>query len=96
MLYEVITEEVRVGPFAGEKIDRERFGELKARFYALLGLNAAGVPALEWHRRLARVTTGFAIEVELPDDIPGAPEGAVLVDEPVESVAELREALARP
>jgi len=88
-------EEVRVGPFAGEKIDRERFGELKARFYALLGLNAAGVPALEWHRRLARVTTGFAIEVELPDDIPGAPEGAVLVDEPVESVAELREALAR-
>ena len=88
-------EEVRVGPFAGERIDRERFGELKARYYALLGLNAAGVPALEWHRRLARVTTGFAVEVELPDDIPGAPEGAVLVDEPVESVAELRKALAR-
>ena len=88
-------EEVRVGPFAGERIDRERFAELKARYYALLGLNAAGVPALEWHRRLARVTTGFAVEVELPDDIPGAPEGAVLVDEPVESVAELRKALAR-
>lgn len=88
-------EEVRAGPFAGEKIDREAFGELKDRFYALLGLNAAGVPALEWHRSLARVTTGFAVEVSLPDDIPGAPEGAVLVDEPVDSVAELRAALAR-
>lgn len=88
-------EPIRVGPFAGEKIDRERFEELKNRFYALVGLNAEGVPALSWHRRLARVTTGFAVQVTLPDDIPGAPEGAVLVDEPVETVAELREALAR-
>lgn len=88
-------EEIRVGPFAGEKIDRERFRELKSRFYALVGLSGAGVPALEWHRELARVTTGFAVEVALPDDIPGAPEGAVIVDEPVESVAELRAALAR-
>lgn len=88
-------EEIRVGPFAGAKIDRERFRELKSRFYALVGLNGAGVPALAWHRELARVTTGFVVLVELPDDIPGAPEGAVIVDEPVENVAQLRAALAR-
>ena len=88
-------EEVKVGPFAGEKIDRDQFEALKARFYAVLGLNAAGVPSISWHRRLAEVLTGFAIEVTLPDGIPGAPEGAVIVDEPVASVAELREALAR-
>jgi len=88
-------EEIRVGPFAGEKIDRARFEELKGRFYALAGLNSEGVPSLSWHRRLARVTTGFAIEVALPEGIPGAPEGAVLVDEPVSSVAQLRAALAR-
>lgn len=88
-------EEIRGGPFSGEKIDRARFAELKARYYALLGLNGAGVPSLAWHRRLAEVTTGFAVEVALPDDIPGAPEGAVIVDEPVGSAAELREALNR-
>jgi len=88
-------EEIRGGPFSGEKIDRARFAQLKARYYALLGLNGAGVPSLAWHRRLAEVTTGFAVEVALPDDIPGAPEGAVIVDEPVRSAAELREALNR-
>jgi aldehyde:ferredoxin oxidoreductase len=88
-------EEVKTGPFAGEKIDREQFEALKARFYAVLGLNSDGVPSLAWHRRLAEVLTGFAVEVALPDDIPGAPEGAVIIDEPVESVAELREALKR-
>ncbi|GAB4365167.1 MAG: aldehyde ferredoxin oxidoreductase family protein [Deltaproteobacteria bacterium] len=91
----MFTEEIRVGPFAGEKIDRDRFEELKRRFYALAGLNPAGVPALSWHRRLARATTGFAVEVRLPEGIPGAPEGAVVVDEPVDTVAQLREALAR-
>jgi aldehyde:ferredoxin oxidoreductase len=88
-------EEVKVGPFAGEKIDREQFEALKKRFYAVLGLNEAGVPSLDWHRRLAEVLTGFAVEVALPGDIPGAPEGAVIVDEPVASVAELRKALHR-
>jgi aldehyde:ferredoxin oxidoreductase len=88
-------EEIRVGSFAGEKIDRAQFEALKARYYAILGLNAAGVPSLAWHRRLAEVTTGYAAEVRLPEGIPGAPEGAVIVDEPVESVAGLREALNR-
>lgn len=86
-------EAVTAGPFAGEKIDRERFEELKGRYYALLGLNGAGVPSLSWHRRLAEGLTGFAVEVKLPEGIPGAPEGAVVVDRPVGTVAELREAL---
>ena len=88
-------EEVTVGPFAGEKIDRARFDALKGRFYAILGLNSAGVPSLGWHRRLAEVITGFAVEVKLPDGIPGVPEGAVIVDQPVSNVAELRAALNR-
>lgn len=88
-------EEIKVGPFAGEKIDRGRFEEMKGRFYALTGLNGAGVPALEWHRRLAEVTTGFAVTVRLPCDIPGAPEGAVVVDQPIATAAGLRDALAK-
>jgi aldehyde:ferredoxin oxidoreductase len=88
-------EEITVGPFAGEKIDRGEFEALKERYYSALGLNRAGVPSLEWHRRLAGATTGFAVLVRLPEGIPGAPEGAVIVDEPVGSVAELREALSR-
>lgn len=88
-------EEIRVGPFAGEKIDRAEFRAMRGRYYAILGLNAAGVPSLAWHMRLARATTGFAALVRLPEGIPGAPEGAVVVDEPVETVAELREALNR-
>ena len=68
---------------------------MRARYYSILGLNGAGVPSLAWHRRLAGATTGFATEVRLPEGIPGAPEGAVIVDEPVNSVAELREALNR-
>lgn len=88
-------EEIKAGPFSGEKIDRAQFEALKTRFYAILGLNSAGVPSLGWHRSLAEVVTGFAVEVSLPDGIPGAPEGAVIVDQPVSTVAELRVALNR-
>ncbi len=88
-------EPVTAGPFAGEKIDRRRFAELKARFYAISGLNAGGVPNLQWHQRLAEVITGFAIRVKLPHGIAGAPEGAVIIDQPVANVAELRAALNR-
>ncbi len=86
-------EEITVGPFIGEKIDRTRFEELKARFYAISGLNEAGVPMLEWHRKLAEVITGFAVKVRLHGHFPGAPEGAVIVDQPVANVSELRDAL---
>lgn len=83
------------GPFAGEKIDRQEFEELKRRFYTLTGLDAEGAPTLEWHRRLAQVVTGFAVEVDLPPELPGAPEHGVIIDEPVNNVIELREALKR-
>jgi aldehyde:ferredoxin oxidoreductase len=83
------------GPFKGEKIDRAEFEKLKARFYALTGLNAESAPQAEWHERLARVATGFAVRVEVPSDMPGAPEREVIVDEPVANVVELRRALER-
>jgi aldehyde:ferredoxin oxidoreductase len=87
---------ITAGPFAGEKIDRAQFEALKSRFYAITGLNSSGVPALDWHRKLALLTTGFAVKVNLPYcRIPGAPEGAVIVDQPVANVAELREALKK-
>ena len=86
-------EEIKAGPFSGEKIDRAEFEALKVRYYDLLGLNAAGVPALEWHHRLAEAITGFSVKVTLPEGIPGAPEGAVIVDQPVSDVVGLREAL---
>ena len=62
-------EEITAGPFVGEKIDRAAFEALKVRYYDLLGLNGAGVPALEWHRRLAEAITGFAVQVTLPEGI---------------------------
>jgi aldehyde:ferredoxin oxidoreductase len=83
------------GPFKGERVDPAEFERLKARFYALTGLNGEGVPTADWHEQLARVTTGFAVRVELPADTPGAPERAVVIDEPVATVAELRQTLAR-
>lgn len=39
--------------------------------------------------------TGFAVEVDLPPELPGAPEHGVIIDEPVNNVIELREALKR-
>jgi aldehyde:ferredoxin oxidoreductase len=88
-------EEIPVGPFAGEKIDRPSFEKLKARYYTLTGLNRAGAPSLEWHRSLARATTGFAVEVTLPSGFEEVQEGAVIIDQPVFNVAELRTALNR-
>ncbi|WP_310449057.1 aldehyde ferredoxin oxidoreductase C-terminal domain-containing protein [Sulfuritalea sp.] len=83
------------GPFAGEKIDREAFDAMKARFYALTGLNAEGLPAAEWHEKLSRLITGFAVRVDLPKALPGAPEQSVVIDEPVSDVTALRRALLR-
>lgn len=88
-------EPVTAGPFAGEKIDRTQFEELKNRFYAISELNSNGAPSLAWHQRLAENLTGFAVKVNLPAHIPGVPEGAVIIDQPVANVAELRAALSR-
>lgn len=88
-------EENNFGPFKGQKIERAAFDELKARFYTLTGLNDEGVPSLDWHERLAQATTGFAVRVDLPKDVPGAPEHAIIVDEPVANLFELRQWMAR-
>jgi aldehyde:ferredoxin oxidoreductase len=83
------------GPFAGEKIERKEFDGMKARFYALTGLNAEGTPATEWHEKLSRLITGFAVRVELPKPLPGAPEQILVIDETVGDVTALRRALLR-
>lgn len=88
-------EPIKVGPFKGEKIDRQQFGELKQRFYRLTGLNREGVPALDWHARLAQLVTGYSIRVKLPCPLPGAPEQGLIVDEQVASLTELRQLLRR-
>ncbi len=45
-------EPIRVGPYAGEKIDRAEFDTMLSRFYALSGLTDEGVPADAWRREL--------------------------------------------
>jgi phenylacetate-CoA ligase len=39
--------------------------------------------------------TGFAVRVELPKPLPGAPDKAIVIDEAVSSISELRSALRR-
>lgn len=84
-------EPIQVGPFKGEKIDRDEFETLKGRFYEVTGLDKQGIPKPEWHERLAQVATGFAVRVTLP----ASPTRTMVLDEPVANVAELRTALAR-
>jgi aldehyde:ferredoxin oxidoreductase len=86
-------EPITVGPFKGEKIDRAEFMKLKGRFYELTGLNSESAPNAEWHEKLAKTLTGFAIRVKLPKVMPGAPEKLVVIDEPVANVTELRRTL---
>ncbi len=88
-------EPIKVGPFKGEKIDREQFSELKQRFYQLTGLNREGVPALNWHSQLSQVVTGYSIKIKFPCPLPGAPEQSLIVDEQVASLTELRQLLRR-
>jgi len=88
-------EALTAGPFAGEKIDRIEFEGMKQRFYRLTGLNGEGTPAVEWHEQLSRLITGFSVRVELPKQLPGAPEKAIVIDEPVSDVGQLRDALLR-
>ena len=88
-------ESIDSGPFKGEKIDRQQFDAMKMRFYGLTGLNGEGVPRADWHQQLALAATGFALRVELPNPLPGAPEKSMVIDEPVANVSELRGALRR-
>ena len=88
-------EPLTMGPFTGEKVDRVQFEAMKERFYRLTGLNAEGTPAADWHERLSRLLTGFAVRVELPRPLAGAPEKDIVIDEPIDDVAGLRKALSR-
>ena len=89
------TEGNPAGPFAGAKVDPAEFARLKARYYAVTGLTAEGVPAAEWHGKLAKVVTGFAVTVKVPRTVGDRGEGEIVVDEPVATVDELRATLAR-
>lgn len=88
-------EAITVGPFAGEKIDRDQFFALKQRFYQLSGLNSAGIPSIDWHARLSRVVTGYSISVRFPCVLAGVPEQSFIVDEQVANLADLRKLLWR-
>ena len=88
-------EPIEVGPFKGEKIDREQFEQLKMRFYRLTGLNDEGLPALDWHSRLSKIVTGYSIRVRFPCAFAGAPEESIVVDEQVAHLGELRQLLRR-
>ena len=88
-------EPIKVGPFKGEKIDREQFAALKQRFYQVTGLNQAGLPERDWHARLSKIVTGYSITVKFPCTLAGAPEQVLIVDEPVAHLGELRQQLRR-
>lgn len=77
------------GPFRGEKIDRAAFEDMKRRFYAVSGLDADGLPEIEWRSRLARAVTGYAVTVTLPEPA-GSGQRRIVVDKPVANLAELR------
>ena len=49
------TEPITVGPFTGEKIDRDEFDALLSRFYAISRLTDEGVPTPAWRAELERL-----------------------------------------
>ena len=48
-------ESIGVGPFKGEKIDRNEFDQMLSRFYAISKLTDEGVPEPEWRAELEEV-----------------------------------------
>jgi aldehyde:ferredoxin oxidoreductase len=48
-------ESIGVGPFKGEKIDRNEFDQMLSRFYAISNLDDAGLPKAEWRGQLEEV-----------------------------------------
>jgi aldehyde:ferredoxin oxidoreductase len=51
-------EPIRVGAYAGERIDRAEFDEMLSRFYELSELTEEGVPKREWREELEQVLAG--------------------------------------
>ncbi|OHB69419.1 MAG: aldehyde ferredoxin oxidoreductase, partial [Planctomycetes bacterium RBG_16_43_13] len=60
-------EEIKVGPYKGEKIDRKEFENMLDRFYQISKLDKNGLPRLEWRKELTKVVKGFCITVKMPD-----------------------------
>jgi aldehyde:ferredoxin oxidoreductase len=77
------------GPFKGEKIDREKFNDMKRRFYQVSHIDDDGTPEPEWKARLMQMVTGYALTVSLPE-IPGVDRRKIVIDRPVSNIAELR------
>jgi len=77
------------GPFQGEKIDRDEFSAMKQRFYKISGFNHRGLPDVKWHERLARIATGFAMTVGLPE-MPGFDQRLIVIDESPSDIEGLR------
>ena len=50
-------EAIGVGPYKGEKIDRNEFDQMLTRFYEISNLTADGVPRPEWRAELESVLT---------------------------------------
>jgi aldehyde:ferredoxin oxidoreductase len=86
-------EPVTVGPFKGERIDREQFARMLDRFYEISGLNGEGIPRAPVLEETTRLLTGFAVKVRVPDVLQALPEGTIVVAEPVKNVRELLAAL---
>jgi aldehyde:ferredoxin oxidoreductase len=55
-------EPITVGPFKGEKIDREEFEAMLSRFYEISNLTPEGQPRPEWKARLEAILSGQAGE----------------------------------
>jgi len=87
-------EPIKSGPFAGEKIDREKFIELKNRFYKISDLNREGIPKTEFHRQLANIVTGFEVTVKFEGTLKNTGEKSIIIDEPVDTVGKLKDKIA--
>ncbi|MBI2922542.1 MAG: MoaD/ThiS family protein [Planctomycetes bacterium] len=86
-------EEIRVGKFRGEKVDRAEFEAMLDRFYRLSRLDREGQPVPEWKLELTRTVKGFGVLVKIPPGACGAEGRTVVVETPVATTGELVEAL---
>jgi aldehyde:ferredoxin oxidoreductase len=57
-------EAIGVGPYKGEKIERDKFDAMLSRFYAISNLTEEGLPAPAWRSHLESVLTGGSLTVD--------------------------------
>jgi len=53
-------EPIEVGPFKGEKIDRDEFDRMLTKFYAISNLTEDGMPREDWRKELVSVLSNAA------------------------------------